>query len=343
MTVRVGMRSVVSSARWTVTLSSSTPTTDSPSRPVTPRFSSERSALAERLGGKVVRTRSSASTSRMRAVLGSMLRKSPRSVAPDLGDLARHLDPGGPSADHDEGQELGLALGVGLELGRLEGLEDLPADRQRALQRLQLGRVLLPFVVAEVGVLRAAGDDQRVVLQGVGRGAQSDVAQRDPALREVDVDHLGEDDPHVAPPAEDAPQRVADLRRRDRARGHLVGERLEEVEVAAIDQRHLDRHARELQRGLQAAEAAADDDDAMRRALRRRRHGADPAGCGRRRALSRGARRPAAPRRSAPAPRAPRARAGSRGRSPPAPSDRSGAWRAPAAAAARRTSAAGTA
>ena len=183
MTVRVGMRSVVSSARWTVTLLSSTATTDSPSRPVTPRSSSERSALAERLGGKVVRIRSSASTSRMRAVMGVDAAEIAAEVAPDLGDLARHLDSGGAGADHDEGQELGPAIGVGLELGRLEGLQDLPADRQRALQRLQLGRVLLPFIVAEVGVLRAAGDDQRVVLQGVGRGAQGDIAQGDPALR----------------------------------------------------------------------------------------------------------------------------------------------------------------
>jgi hypothetical protein len=78
MMVRVAMRSVLSSARRTVTLCASTSTTDSPSRPVTPRLSSERSALAERLSGKLVSTRSSASTSRMRAVRGSMLRKSPR-------------------------------------------------------------------------------------------------------------------------------------------------------------------------------------------------------------------------------------------------------------------------
>ena len=65
-------------------------------------------------------------------------------------------------------------------------------------------------------------------------------------------------------PLEDRPQRIGDLARRQRAGRHLVGERLEEVEVAAVDQRHLDRRAAQLQRRLQPAEAAADDHDTMR-------------------------------------------------------------------------------
>jgi hypothetical protein len=36
------------------------------------------------------------------------------------------------------------------------------------------------------------------------------------------------------------------------------------MEVAAVDERHLDRRMPERKRSLQAAEAAADDDDAMR-------------------------------------------------------------------------------
>ena len=36
------------------------------------------------------------------------------------------------------------------------------------------------------------------------------------------------------------------------------------MEVAAVDEDHLERGAAELQRRLQAAEAAADDDNAMR-------------------------------------------------------------------------------
>jgi hypothetical protein len=40
----------------------------------------------------------------------------------------------------------------------------------------------------------------------------------------------------------------------------LVCQRLEQVEVAPVDERDLDRHSRKLQRGLKTAEAPADDD-----------------------------------------------------------------------------------
>ena len=84
-------------------------------------------------------------------------------VTRDLGDLPRHLDAGRPGAHDDEGQ-LPLTLLLGLrDLRGLEGPQDLRADVQRALERLQLGRVLLPLRVAEVVVLRAGADDQRVV------------------------------------------------------------------------------------------------------------------------------------------------------------------------------------
>src|SRR5438876_1050792 len=56
-----------------------------------------------------------------------------------------------------------VGIRVGLHLGRLERAEDVTARHQRALQRLHLGGVLTPLVVAEVGVARAAGHDQGVV------------------------------------------------------------------------------------------------------------------------------------------------------------------------------------
>jgi hypothetical protein len=60
---------------------------------------------------------------------------------------------------------------------------------------------------------------------------------------------------------EDGAERVGDLAGRQRAGGDLVGERLEEVEVASIDKRELDRRTGKLLCSLQAAEPAADDDD----------------------------------------------------------------------------------
>ena len=125
---------------------------------------------------------------------------------------------------------------------------------------LTSARVLPPFVVAEVGVVRAAGDDQRVV-RAADR-AQCNQACISAAV-EVEVGDLGQQHAHVALAPEDGAERVGDLARRQRAGRDLVGERLEEVEVAAIDEREIDRRRGELQRGLQAAEAAADDDDPM--------------------------------------------------------------------------------
>jgi hypothetical protein len=45
----------------------------------------------------------------------------------------------------------------------------------------------------------------------------------------------------------------------------LIGKRLEQVEVPAVDQRHVRRRPCELANGLQASEAAADNHDPVAR------------------------------------------------------------------------------
>ena len=64
-------------------------------------------------------------------------------------------------------------------------------------------------------------------------------------------------------PEHDAQGR-GDLARREPARGHLVEQRLEEVKVAAIDQRDRYRRAPERLGDIQPAKSAADDDYPMR-------------------------------------------------------------------------------
>ena len=62
----------------------------------------------------------------------------------------------------------------------------------------------------------------------------------------------------------DRSKRLRDLARREGARGHLVEQRLEQVEVAPVDER--DRHgsvAGEVLRGVQAGEPAPDDHDVV--------------------------------------------------------------------------------
>ena len=95
-----------------------------------------------------------------------MLRKSGGSVSlRQFGDGAGEFDAGRAGADDDEGQQRGAPCRIGLALGTLERHQDAPAQRGGVLQRLQARRERLPFVMAEIGVARAGGENQRVVGQ----------------------------------------------------------------------------------------------------------------------------------------------------------------------------------
>jgi hypothetical protein len=85
---------------------------------------------------------------------------------------------------------------------------------------------------------------------------------------EVETGDLRHHDTHVAVAPEDGAERVGDLPGRERTGRDLVGERLEQVEVASIDDREVDRRGGEVLRGLQAAEPAADDDHPVPLTLR---------------------------------------------------------------------------
>ena len=92
-----------------------------------------------------------------------MVRKAPgQGALGEFGDLAGQLDAGRPGADHDEGQPA-FALGVvGGDLGLLERAEDAAAQLERVIDGLHAGREGGEVVVAEVGLLRAGGDDEAV-------------------------------------------------------------------------------------------------------------------------------------------------------------------------------------
>jgi hypothetical protein len=57
--------------------------------------------------------------------------------------------------------------------------------------------------------------------------------------------------------------RPGNLRRRQRSRGHLVEQRLEQVMIALIDERDANRRTGQAVYDLKAAEAGAHDDDMM--------------------------------------------------------------------------------
>jgi hypothetical protein len=184
-------------------------------------------------------------------------------VPRDLGDLARELDAGRAGADDDEGEPGRAAIQVRLVLGRLERGQDPAANLERALERLHVGRERPPLVVAEVRVVRAAGDDQAVVGKLEQLVVGRDAVDPDAPAVEVEAGDLAQDDADIPVALEDPAQRRGDLARRERAGRDLVHERLEEREVAPVDQRDVDRRPAQLPDGLHAAEPAADDDHVL--------------------------------------------------------------------------------
>ena len=72
--------------------------------------------------------------------------------------------------------------------------------------------------------------------------------------------------------AEDGAHRIGDVGGVEPGRGHLVQQRLEGVEVVAVDDGHLDRLVPEVPDGAEPGEAGPDHDDAIH-ALRMARPG----------------------------------------------------------------------
>ena len=184
-----------------------------------------------------------------------------RCVAGELGDLPGDLDPGRATPDDDEGQPGVAALRVLLELGGLERREDALADGGGALQRFDVVRILPPLVVSEIGVARAPGDDQRVIRERKVLVARLGPIDNDAASVQVKRSHLAHHHANVSLALEDAAQRRRDLLRSEGSSRDLIQQRLEEVEVATIDQRYLDQSAAKAADGLQTAKASAHDHD----------------------------------------------------------------------------------
>ena len=190
-----------------------------------------------------------------------------------LGDLARHLDAGRAAADDDEREPALPPFLVRLDLSRFERGEDPVADIECAGERLQLGRAFFPVVVAEVGVPRSAGDDQRVVVEPFSAPTVRKMVEHDLPFFEIEAAHLRQQHADVRLALQHRAQWCSDLGRRERAGRDLVDERLEEVEVLPVNERHVDRSASEPANRLQTSEAAANDDNPLASALtRRRRH-----------------------------------------------------------------------
>jgi len=179
-----------------------------------------------------------------------------------VGDLAQRpgeLDTGRSAADEHERHPRPAPVGIGLALGRLEGDQDPPPDLEGVLHRLQSGRDRRPFRMVEIGVMCAGRDHEGVV------GDRSAIGDQDLAPLGVQADRFSEDDRRVPLLAQDRAQRLGDVARRQRPRRDLVEQRLEQVEVAPVDESETDlRIDPKAPRRVQAGEPATDDDHAMR-------------------------------------------------------------------------------
>ncbi len=88
-------------------------------------------------------------------------------VLRQLGNSAGEFDPGRAGADNHKSQQGITPLRIGLALGALERHQNAPPQRGGVLECFQAGRERLPFVMAEIRVTRAGGENQRVIWQAV--------------------------------------------------------------------------------------------------------------------------------------------------------------------------------
>ena len=242
---------------------------------------SRRRAAPPRRSPNVGRTVSTASTRMIRALVGSIRRKSLRSVRCASSAIWPAIStPVGPGSDDDEGQgPLLLGRGPG-QLGELEGAEDATAQLEGVVDRLHPGRVGGELVVAEPRLACAGGDEQRVV--GGDVLAPEDL-RGDRAGLEVDVGHGAEHDPGVLLAGQHLAGARGDLPLGEDAGRDLVEQRLEQVVGGPGDEGDLDVPAAlERLRTEETSETGTDDDDSVGGAhggsntgLRRRMPGGD--------------------------------------------------------------------
>ncbi len=85
-------------------------------------------------------------------------------VAADFGQGSGEFDSGGSAADdHKIKRFAGDPPADGLAFGQFEGQQNAAADFERVFDGLEAGSESFPFVVAEIGVAGAGGDDQGIV------------------------------------------------------------------------------------------------------------------------------------------------------------------------------------
>jgi hypothetical protein len=157
---------------------------------------------------------------------------------------------------YDHEGEPGAGLGFrGGALGAFESVQEFVANGGGFFDGFEAGSDGAPGVVAVVRGLRASGDNEGVV------GKDAAVAEDDCFVAGVEIHGFTKKDIDILLMTEDSAEWRGNLARGKRAGGDLIEERLEEVEVALINEGDGSVGALESLRGNESAKAAAEDDN----------------------------------------------------------------------------------
>src|SRR5579862_1641294 len=174
----------------------------------------------------------------------------------DVADSAGKLYASGAAADDDKIERRMPAMFFHLALGKLKGEQDPSANLERVFNGFETGCKRRPVVVAKIGMCGTGGNNEVVVAE-LGSGSEGDAA-----ARHIDSSDLVHQNFCVGLVAKDAAYGLGDIGRRQHRKRDLVKQRLKEMVVAAIDDRHGNGKVSQGTRGMQPSETTADDDDA---------------------------------------------------------------------------------
>ena len=162
---------------------------------------------------------------------GSMRRKLPRRVWWATSATApASSTPVGPPPTTTNVNRARTWSGSASVLGLLEGRQHAATNLGGVLDGLQPGCQFLPRgILAEVMVMRPGGHEEGVVIEGT-------VTQQDAVAGGVEAGDLGHQHDGIPLAAQDGPQRRGDVGRRQRPGRYLIEQRLEQVEIAPVEE-----------------------------------------------------------------------------------------------------------
>jgi len=155
-----------------------------------------------------------------------------------LGSIVRISTPPGMAKarvadfDHDGKDDVVLFPGVGSVFGFFEREQNLIANAQRIIDGLQPEGVLLPIIVAEIAGDAAEAQHEVVIFESI-------MPTDYPFVCEIEVLCFVQDNLQTGHIGEDRANRLSDVGGGEASRGDLIEQRLEQVVVGLIDERHL--------------------------------------------------------------------------------------------------------